>query len=384
MSEADADFSPGSHVPALDGLRGLAILWVVPHNAGNFPAHSHGLTWVIALFANAGWIGVQLFFVLSGFLITGNLLDSRKASNYYRVFFARRALRILPLYYTVLLAAFVVAPLFGWVGIDESERRSHIWLWIFLSNWAFPLGVTSYWFWHFWSLAVEEQFYLVWPWALRLAGTPRLLRICALLAVLALVIRTVMHALGASTLMVYEFTVTRMDALALGAAAAILVRQSNFSARRDRYGPVTLPIAAALVCIGALFTRGYNADFFSTQTFGYSILALASALAIIAVAFGRSPWDRFIAAALSLPFMRALGKYSYAMYVFHVPIKLCMTRLLPQYIQAFGNYYALAWNTAVITLSFMAAWLSYHLLEKHFLKMKPRLNFASPLPLDQT
>ena len=96
------------HFSALDGLRGLAILLVIPHNADAF----HGTLWPAAILAHLGWIGVQLFFVLSGFLITGNLLDSRNAPNYYRSFFARRVLRIFPLYYGVL----IVTGRVGWLA----------------------------------------------------------------------------------------------------------------------------------------------------------------------------------------------------------------------------------------------------------------------------
>src|SRR4051794_26430990 len=101
------------HLPSLDGVRGLAILLVLAHNFNVLPGDEGGIARVIALATNAGWIGVQLFFVLSGFLITGVLLDSRGAPNYYQAFFGRRVLRIFPLYYGTLFVAFVVLPLVG-------------------------------------------------------------------------------------------------------------------------------------------------------------------------------------------------------------------------------------------------------------------------------
>src|SRR5205814_3960566 len=105
--------SPPARLPTLDGLRAIAILLVVPHNL-DLIATFDGAQLVVAAL-HRGWIGVQLFFVLSGFLITGILLDARDAPDYYRSFFVRRALRIFPLYYATLLVLFVLLPALGLV-----------------------------------------------------------------------------------------------------------------------------------------------------------------------------------------------------------------------------------------------------------------------------
>src|SRR5690242_12039961 len=104
---------PGAtrHISALDGVRGLAILLVIPHNCEGIFARMTGLFRIEGIMASAGWIGVQLFFVLSGFLITRNLLDSQGTTNYFRVFFARRVLRIFPLYYATLIVTLIAIPL---------------------------------------------------------------------------------------------------------------------------------------------------------------------------------------------------------------------------------------------------------------------------------
>ena len=164
------------HIPALDGLRGIAILLVVLHNAPDFPTHSSGFIWLAAIVGTVGWIGVELFFVLSGFLITRQLLDSQRSGNYYRAFFGRRILRIFPLYYVALLIGLVVFPLVFPGAVDSSSpRRDQIWLWTFLFNWAHPFGTAGFGFSHFWSLAIEEQFYLIWPFVVR-KRNPRSLR----------------------------------------------------------------------------------------------------------------------------------------------------------------------------------------------------------------
>jgi peptidoglycan/LPS O-acetylase OafA/YrhL len=174
------------HIPALDGLRGIAILLVVPHNADVF-SHSAAWLWPFALVAHAGWLGVQLFFVLSGFLITRNLIDSRDAPNYLRAFFGRRVLRIFPLYFATLFLCLVLLPhIVDFAPGTLASHRHQLGLWTFTINWVQPFGADVSGFSHFWSLAVEEQFYLVWPFVVLAAAGTRLFRICIVLAAVAL------------------------------------------------------------------------------------------------------------------------------------------------------------------------------------------------------
>ena len=120
-----------AHIPALDGLRGVAILLVIPHNADIF-SNSAAWLWPMALLAHAGWVGVQLFFVLSGFLITRNLLASRGDSNYLRSFYARRALRIFPLYFLTLFVGLVLLPqLVTYTPEALASHQHQPWLWTF-------------------------------------------------------------------------------------------------------------------------------------------------------------------------------------------------------------------------------------------------------------
>jgi peptidoglycan/LPS O-acetylase OafA/YrhL len=189
---ADSSIAARAHIPALDGLRGIAILLVIPHNADIFSQSAPWL-WPIALVAHAGWIGVQLFFVLSGFLITRNLLDTRRDANYLRSFYVRRALRIFPLYFLTLFVGLVVLP--HVVQFSPGALASHhnqVWLWTFLSNWAQPYGLEVSGFSHFWSLAVEEQFYLVWPFVVLFAAGTRLFWVSVVVALAAFVSRVVL------------------------------------------------------------------------------------------------------------------------------------------------------------------------------------------------
>ena len=154
---------PETRIKELDGVRGIAILLVLLHHFEP-PA---GLPTAIVAGAYLGWSGVDLIFVLSGFLITGILLDTRDSPNYFTTFYARRALRILPLYFLTTLIYFRLEP-------NPLER----WFWSHLSNWKSAFGQDVPALSHFWSLAVEEQFYLVWPLVVILSPKRAMPRVC--------------------------------------------------------------------------------------------------------------------------------------------------------------------------------------------------------------
>jgi peptidoglycan/LPS O-acetylase OafA/YrhL len=359
-------------MPALDGLRGIAILMVIPHNTNMYPTEHHW-AWPFALQAHTGWIGVQLFFALSGFLITDRLLAGRGAPGYYAHFFARRMLRIFPLYFMTLAFFLVLLPHLTSLRPDIlASYRHQIWLWTFLSNWTVPSGKSVYWFTHFWSLAVEEQFYLVWPFVIAwVAGTRRVAWLCAGIATAALVIRCIMVARGAVPDMVYMYTVSRMDALACGALVACALRAGGAEAFLRAYS-ARIATAALFMLVGdALITHFYDQPNRVLMTIGYTILAVAMAL-LVAVAAqqpapGKAPaLNRW----LSMPALRSVGKYSYAMYVFHLPFSLLLQDRMLEPLKPVGPLYPLLYSVLIALISYAAAVLSYHALEKHFLGLK--------------
>jgi peptidoglycan/LPS O-acetylase OafA/YrhL len=363
-----------AHIPALDGLRGIAILLVIPHNADTF-SQSPGWLWPVALLAHAGWIGVQLFFVLSGFLITRNLLARRGTDDYLRSFYGRRALRIFPLYFLTLIAGLVVLPaIFTFSPGALSSHQNQVWLWTFLSNWAQPFGHEVSGYSHFWSLAVEEQFYLVWPFVVLLAAGTRLFWICAAVAVAALLSRVVMMMAGARPEMLYMFTNCRMDALALGAAAAVLSQNAavmQWTSRRIR--PLILAVVGTLA-IAALGTHVFEVYDPGTLIAGQTVLALAFAVVMLGAghvprvgAFGLIP------RVLEMRWLRLVGKYSFAMYVFHLPLLIVFGHDLKRLAAPAGSAAPLVTALAAVVLSFIAGLLSYHLIEKHFLRLKTAL-----------
>src|SRR5271168_1894347 len=172
-----------SRVPQLDAVRGIAILLVMLVNTSEKYPELH-----LQHFIANGWMGVDLFFVLSGFLITGILLDTRSSEHYFKTFYARRVLRILPLYYSVLVFMFVVVPLLRPADAHSIfERASPWWAFpLFLQNFLVarstnatgPLGVA-------WSLAIEEQFYLLWPLVVRYCPIRLLRRLATILILLS-------------------------------------------------------------------------------------------------------------------------------------------------------------------------------------------------------
>ncbi len=359
-------------LPALDGIRGLAIIWVVLHNTTDqLPPTLHGAAHVLAFLVHPGWIGVQLFFALSGFLITGALLDTQRATNYFRAFYARRALRILPLYYTVLILLLIVAPEFH-LGPTQlrANLKEEISLWLFVVNWtdAAPDGFA-----HFWSLAVEEQFYLFWPLIVHRLSARRLFTVCLYIAMIALVTRGVMVFNGASSWTVYTATTSRLDALALGGAGACLLRVPAACAwLTSRLTAVNLA-ALGLFVVGVPITRAYNADAIQCQIFGYTLLALCCATLITtaAIADGQAS-PTILARVLCWAPLRSWGKYSYAIYIFHQLIHKLWGE--PWLLSKFSSHppalAVYAYSLTIGLISFGAAYLSYHLLERHFLALK--------------
>ncbi|HZT79778.1 MAG TPA: acyltransferase, partial [Gemmataceae bacterium] len=273
---------PGTHLPGLDGLRGVAILLVLAfHLLPSQPVTSHVTAWIYRA-AWSGWCGVDLFFVLSGFLITGILLDAKGLPHYFRNFYARRTLRIFPLYYGVLVVIFVIVPLFLRPPSPAFEhlQANQIWLWCYASNvctvwangWVFLAG--NWHLNHFWSLAVEEQFYLVWPLVVLLLSRRRLLAACALCVVAAPLLRWAFLANGYGFVVAYTFTPCRVDALAVGAAVAVAARAPGGLSALRRFAPaVALALGAALLGL-FVWRHGLRIADEVMQTAGYSLLAL--------------------------------------------------------------------------------------------------------------
>jgi peptidoglycan/LPS O-acetylase OafA/YrhL len=351
-------------IPALDGLRGVAILLVLVMHAG-FPGIAvdssvsapllHGYLWVALL----GWCGVDVFFVLSGFLITGILVRAKGSPHYFRDFYARRALRIFPLYYLALLLLFVVLPRPAAAAPGEAWASC-----LYVQNWLYGLRgvfsdpartIT-------WSLAIEEQFYLLWP-ALVLWTTPQgLRRLCVATIVGAIALRAALLLGGAEH--VYFLTPCRLDALAAGALLAVVPLPT------PRFGQLaTLVGAAGLAGVAAYAGSPLTERSPSMQGLG---LVASLLLAVGLLVLGRG--EGLVARALRWRWLGVFGRYSYCIYLTHVLVIEVVGRWWMERTGQWAHAWPLLWVLGLTVLSIVASLVvgvaSWHLFEKWFLQLK--------------
>lgn len=372
------------HLPALDGLRGGAILLVLLFHACSVPSNevvSRPAIWLNHV-AQFGWTGVDLFFVLSGFLITRVLREHRPASNYYGVFFARRALRLFPLYYLSLPIYFWIWPVlsahsafFRLHNAGAFGRAEQLWYWFNLSNWrtAFvPLLVPMVS--HYWTLSIEEQFYAFWPFVVRRLER-RTLEMAAALGVLAVIglrFLPVVTRLNAEyPNFLYRLTPFRIDTLLVGALLALLLER--FSARR--FVVVALPIFLGLL---ALTLRMVAQGTFDGRL-GYSALAVMYGCLLL-LCLG----SKWLGTAFSFAPLRVFGKYSYSIYVFH-PLVLTAVAIGRQHFLAGRlvvpghRYGSRVVETCVdVLLSLGVGRLTWVLIEWPLLRFKRHFRYAMP------
>lgn len=373
-------FTYKQRITSLDGWRGLAILFVffyhyMPVNPINhMPLDSHNPFAVISQF---GWCGVDLFFVLSGFLITGILYDTRQSSNFFKTFYARRALRLFPVYFCAIL---VIAICTGFFQGQRDWRLIPFFLYganvmmigrhgIHISSPYFSCG-------HLWSLAVEEQFYSCWPIIVFfVASRKKLAGICLSGIAAAIVFRVLLiHYVWSLTLAVwtaYFLLPTRMDSLLAGALLAIGVRGAGYE-KWLRPGLLWWVVGAgcAILVFFIASTHSFNHTTIPMASVGFTVLAVTFA-AILGLALLPGTIPNRIGQNSVLRFF---GRYSYGFYIWHELIHpICQT-----WIGTFERYIHplvlahMAYMATTLALFTAIAVASYHLLEVRFLKMKSK------------
>jgi peptidoglycan/LPS O-acetylase OafA/YrhL len=362
------------HIPALDGVRGLAVLVVfLFHYAGGTHSGFPPLR-LFGMVNKGGWSGVVLFFVLSGFLITGILWDSFDDPHWWRKFFARRSLRIFPLYYLALALVVIggYAVHTGWATLRQ--------MWVpglFLENvppftgvddrLPSPLGIF-----HLWSIAVEEQFYLLWPWLLYLFARRRTPRdrdhakwLCVAIFVLSLLFRAVVWTYVANTEPFGHFLPTQAGALALGGWLALAYRGPEWP-RVLRLAPMVAVSGLLGFAASGIFSHDFDAGGAYMITWGLPLVSLLCA-GLVALALQRGLVARFF----SMGWLRWLGNMSYGIYVYHMLILGLVVKLT--YMVA-GGRSAMQRNAVqfviAAVLSLALAVVSYHMFEKQFLRLK--------------
>jgi peptidoglycan/LPS O-acetylase OafA/YrhL len=346
-------------IPQLDAVRGVAILVVMMHNISlKYPVlHTQ------QLFSN-GWMGVDLFFVLSGLLITGILVDSKSSEGYFKNFYVRRCLRIWPLYYSLLFFMFVVVRFLNPSEFHVVVQTSSPW-WafpLFLQNFllpistnaAGPLGVT-------WSLAIEEQFYLVWPLVVRFCSSAQVRRLAVAEICLSPVLR---HYLSLHHVDLYTNVFCRLDGLMVGALLALLIRTDDFvPSKLLKRAWILLLIAAPLA---------FLAEAFHSRWIVFSFTALASAAFVYVAMFSKRTWLQTI---MTNRFLMYSGTVSYGLYLLHkIPFGIVQALHLDRH-----PYLPLP---IIFVTSYALAALSWNLLEKPFLKLR-RFFESRPTRFDQ-
>lgn len=369
-------------IQVLDGIRGLAILLVMTyHFSISFQQEEHfsQLDSIIATIFQMGWIGVDLFFVMSGFLITSILYTSTDHKNYFKNFYIRRFLRIFPLYYAVLFALLVIAPQISSTAAEKTiqMREESIWFLSYLVNWRIAEvgGFSNFQSGYMWSLAVEEQFYVVWPF-LVLFFKRRLALLCFSLIVIFAVLRLYLLMNGTKPGVVYVMTFTHLDGLLLGSALAVLKIDGHLTAKVKRllYAASIL----AIVCFFAVFMVSGKFVYYTYEVAAIGLLVISIIFSGLLIRTIDSPQGSYLQSLFSSRFLMLPGKLCYGLYLLHQPIGVLVSDKLMSH-DAFmigdSRVCAAVVNIVIsMSISFIAALISYHLFEKHFLKLKERFS----------
>ena len=356
----------GSRISELDGLRGIAILLVLVFH---FTPRSGPLFFMVHIF-QLGWTGVDLFFVLSGYLITGILVDTVGHKSYYRNFIVRRCLRIFPAYYLSLIICCILtyypfAPRWG-----DFLHAGGWWYVTYLGNVkvfldaAWPgLAILT----PLWSLQVEEQFYLTFPllvWALR---RPTLAKVLAASVVVALGLRIGLSVAAPKNMFgVYTLMPCRMDALAMGGLIAIAQRERPEWLKGRWIGWMTLAAAATVTAVVLLYS---NSDPwpFGMRTIGYTAIDLLFAGILVMLMHWRQP---FLLRICRGRFLVWVGTISYGLYLLHVPGELIGRILFSHIVKLTPSGTAEFFVSMAVTLAL--AWISWTVFESRILRLKER------------
>lgn len=348
-------------IPELNGLRGSAFLFVFLFHTLRLPP-THFLSKAANAVCRSGWLGVDLFFVLSGFLITRILSDYREELHRYRVFYTRRALRIFPIYYLVVLFVFFVTPVFTDFFAPLEQLKLYFFtytynLWVvFTDTWA-KVGALD----HFWSLCIEEQFYLVWPFIVFHLPHRKLKKFCIFVFVLSLFVKVTIASQVSDWFVIYVFPLGRLEGFACGAFVAVLHEEGCVNGKNHARLALIL-LGAVLLALGIMLNGFYMRD----KTMVAAIPAIASVFFASIVYLLMTEGDSLMKKLMRGRVLAFFGRYSYGLYVYHYIIWYVLISCFPLTKKAVST------SLVVMVMSLPVSILSYHLYEKMFLRLKYR------------
>ena len=360
MNNESNKLTTSPRYPALDGLRGLAILMIIFYHIFDFLPLS-----------NFGWVGVDLFFVLSGFLITGILLPKRNYPHYFGNFYVRRILRIFPIYYlSLIIFLFLLPKIIEYPFSLNYFIANQWWFWLEFQNWLFiskPVGNNNF-LNHFWSLALEEQFYLICPFIfLLIKKTHRQITFILIILLLLLVLRlTVWHLNFVNISYINLYAFTRIDGLCVGCLLAIFKYQGNFE--MGKLNRVLGLFFLILIFLFMPLTRvlfHLNLPYFASCV--YPAMGIFWGGVLWAAVLGRNLVYRIFKNRV----IGFIGRISYGLYIFHWPVH----RLLLFKFEAAKNQQHPFWGSLLpaitsTTLTILIAVISYYCYERYFLRLK--------------
>ena len=373
----------GSNIfyPQLDGLRGIAILMVIEwhyHLVASLLAHTQsGLAYFVEPILSLGWSGVDLFFVLSGFLLGGILLDRKGASNYFKAFYTRRACRILPLYFIVVGVFFILpaasstaetVPLWAYLTFTQNIAMAQQGDWG--SDWLTPT----------WSLAVEEQFYLILPFLVWSISRKRLPYVLAGLILLAPLLRICIITFASyGDFAFYILLPSRAESLYWGVLGAWIMRNPKCLAflnshRKSLYAAIVmLTTGVCLLVLGPY--RHWTPDVLTTYfppTYGYTLLSLLYLCVLLTAVTEKRGLISFVTRNQLLA---KIGIISYGVYLLHIPVQLALlsgahhTGLLPV---SGSVFYA---NVGALLLTLALASVSWIFFERRIVNWGRSFNY---------
>ncbi|MCB0100557.1 MAG: acyltransferase [Anaerolineales bacterium] len=374
-----------SRIKELDGLRGIAVVLVMAlhlfKRAGYFTEHP--VLETFTFITTTGWVGVDIFFTLSGFLITSILLRSKTDEHYFKNFYVRRALRIFPLYYAAILFVLFLAPKVE----EEFTNQLNVTLPIILlyqQNWALLfkdfhitqyLGIT-------WSLAIEEQFYLIWPFIVYKLDREKLVKFSIgyiAISIIARILGTLLWPnLSQASTFFYYTSFARFEEMLFGGLLAVFLTYDGAKEKVKQYVmPLFLTSFALFVLLHILSLPGDPHPEHSSLPLtlgGYTTAAL-STVGLIGIFITRPPQNLF-RKVFANPVLTFLGTYSYSMYLFHMTAALILLDVFwHSEMRGWKAYFLYPASTYAVTI--IIALLTWNLLEKHFLGLKTYFDYQN-------